>query len=189
MTSSQDRSDVSDLIASQAHPAAFRRFYDRWAEPMLTYFYRRTWDGEVAADLTAETFAVAFEKRHRFRDLGRPAGAWLYGIAARELKRFRRRESTELRAVRRLGVVVPRLDDESLARIEELIDLAPLRREISRALAGLSDPDGAALQLRVIDGEPYAAVAASLGCSEGAARVRVHRALARLGSVVEGGSP
>jgi DNA-directed RNA polymerase specialized sigma24 family protein len=39
----------------------------------------------------AETFAVAFERRHRFRDVGRPGGAWLYGIAAKELSHWFRR--------------------------------------------------------------------------------------------------
>jgi hypothetical protein len=39
-------------------------------------------DAEVAADLLAETFAVAFERRRRFRDVGAPGATWIYGIAA-----------------------------------------------------------------------------------------------------------
>jgi RNA polymerase sigma-70 factor (ECF subfamily) len=185
MDAADDRSDAELLRASRHDPAAFRTFYDRWARDIMTYCYRRTWDPEVAADLTAETFAIAFEKRGRFRDLGRPAGAWLYGIAARELKRFRRRYETELRAVRRLGVRLPELDDESIARIEELVDLAPLRRALDSALVELSAADRDALRLRVIEGRPYRVVAAELGCSEGAARVRVHRALGRLRTGLE----
>jgi RNA polymerase sigma-70 factor (ECF subfamily) len=54
------RSDAELLIASRDDPAAFRELYDRWAERLLAYFYRRVLDPEVAADLLAETFAVAF---------------------------------------------------------------------------------------------------------------------------------
>lgn len=180
-----ERSDAELLSAAQVEPATFRLVYDRWAESIFGYFYRRTWDPEVAADLTAETFAIAFLKRGSFRDIGKPAGAWLYGIASRELKRFRRRSRTELRAVRRLGISMPAPTDDAFARIDELVDLGPLRRELERALSGLGRADREALRLRIIDGEPYAVVGAQLGCSEGAARVRVHRALARLGSALE----
>ncbi len=172
-------------MASRHDPAAFRTVYDRWAEPMFSYFYRRTWDPEVAADLTAETFAVAYQKRWRFKDMGRPAGAWLYGIAGRELKRFRRSKRTELRAVHKLGMVMPVAESDAFARVDELVDLGPLRRELEAALALLTAADRNALRLRVLDGEPYSTVAARLGCSEGAARVRVHRALARLGVALE----
>jgi hypothetical protein len=56
--------DAELLVASRHDPAAFRELYDRWAERLLAYFYRRVFDPEVAADLLAETFAVAFERRH-----------------------------------------------------------------------------------------------------------------------------
>jgi DNA-directed RNA polymerase specialized sigma24 family protein len=91
------------IVASRDDPQAFREFYDRWAETMLAYFCRRVRSPEVAADLLAETFAVAFEARGRFRDVGKPGGAWLYGIARKELSRYFRRQRVELRVVQRLG--------------------------------------------------------------------------------------
>jgi RNA polymerase sigma factor (sigma-70 family) len=69
------RTDAQLLLASRKDPAAFRELYDRWADRLLAYFYRGTLDPEVAADLLAETFAVAFERRARFRDVGRDGGA------------------------------------------------------------------------------------------------------------------
>jgi hypothetical protein len=36
-------------------------------------------EAEVAADLLAETFAVAYERRGTFRDIGKPGEAWLTG--------------------------------------------------------------------------------------------------------------
>jgi len=57
------RTDAELLIASRDDAHAFRELYDRWADRLLAYFYRRTLDTEVAGDLLAETFALAFERR------------------------------------------------------------------------------------------------------------------------------
>ncbi|MEN8239325.1 MAG: RNA polymerase sigma factor [Actinomycetota bacterium] len=178
-------SDAELLERSADDPAAFAALYERWVEKMLAYFYRRTWDGEVAADLTAETFAIAFTKRRRFVRTAAPGGAWLYGIASRELKRYRRRAMVEQRALRKLGIEPPAVDDESLRRIEELDEVTELRGAVIGALSTLSEMDREAVRLRVVAELPFKEVAASLGCSEGAARVRVHRALGKVASVVE----
>jgi RNA polymerase sigma factor (sigma-70 family) len=55
--------------------------------------------------------------------------------------------------------------------------LAPTLREV---VNGLPEGQRAALELRVIDEHTYDEVAARLGCTEGAARVRVLRALTTL---------
>lgn len=177
--------DAELILASHEDPHAFRELYDRFASDMLAYFYRRVFDAEVAGELLAETFAVAFERRTRFRDVGRPGGAWLYGIAAKELSHWFRRQQVERRAIRRLGVAVPSLDDESIARIESLIDVRSQRAALSEALAQIPPSEREAVGLRVVDELDYAAIADRLRCSEGAARTRVHRGLARLNTLVE----
>jgi RNA polymerase sigma-70 factor (ECF subfamily) len=177
--------DAELIVASRQDPAAFRALYDRWAERLLAYFYRRVFDAEVAADLLAETFAVVYERRGRFRDVGRPGGAWLYGIAAKELSHWFRRQEVERRAVRRLGVEVPRLDDESIARIEALADADEHREALAAALEQMSGGEREAVRLRVVGELPYAEIATRLDCSEGTARQRVHRGLARLSTLMK----
>jgi RNA polymerase sigma-70 factor, ECF subfamily len=146
--------DAELIVASRRDPAAFRELYDRWADKLLAWFYRRVFDAEVAADLLAETFAVAFERRHRFRDTGQPGAAWLYGIAAKELSHWFRHQAVERRAVRRLGIDVPALDDESIARIEALADAATHRPALTAALARMTDRERDAVQLRVVEELP-----------------------------------
>jgi len=172
-------------VASRDDPRAFRELYDRWAERLLVYFYRRVLDAEVAADLLAETFAVAFERRRRFRDVGRPGGAWLYGIAAHELSHWFRRQEVERRAVRRLGIEVPALDDDSIARIEALIDMESHRLALSAALVQMPAAERDAVEMRVVGQLGYDEIARQLSCSVGAARMRVHRGLARLNRLME----
>jgi hypothetical protein len=57
--------DEELLVANTS--AAFGEFYDRHARALLGYFARGTRDPEVAADLTAETFASAIVSQRRYQ--------------------------------------------------------------------------------------------------------------------------
>ena len=177
--------DAELIVASRRDPAAFRELYDRWADRLLAHLYRRVFDAEVAADLLAETFAVAYERRGRFRDVGKPGAAWLYGIAAKEVSHWFRTQEVERRAVRRLGLQVPQLDDESIARIEALADAESHRQALDEALGQMTGGEREAVELRVVGELPYAEIAERLDCTENTARQRVHRGLARLNNLMQ----
>ena len=53
------RGDEELLLASAGDADAFAAFYRRYADAVLAYFAVRTRRPDVAADLTAETFAAA----------------------------------------------------------------------------------------------------------------------------------
>jgi RNA polymerase sigma factor (sigma-70 family) len=179
-------SDEDLLAAAGRDPESFGLLYDRTVGDLLGWFARRTADGHVAADLTAETFAEAFVSRRRFSPRGEgSARAWLFGIARHQLGRYARRERVSARYRRKLGVPALVVDDEAAERIEARADLEGVRRELRIALAQLPDGQRDAVRLRVVDELPYAQVAQRLGCTEGAARVRVTRGLARLAEVLE----
>jgi RNA polymerase sigma-70 factor (ECF subfamily) len=181
-----DTSDEDLLARSASRPVVFAAFYERHAHQLLAFFARRTFDAEVAADLTAETFAQAFASRARFRAL-QPGGAeaWLYTIARRQLSRFLRRHRVETRARERLEIPSRQLTSEDHDRIEQLIDFEAVGRAISGALAQLSRGQRDAVVLRVIEGKSYADVASTTGCSEIAARAQVSRGLHRLRALLE----
>jgi RNA polymerase sigma-70 factor (ECF subfamily) len=186
MDSNYEGRDDADLLRRSARePEAFGVFYDRHAVTVLAYFQRRTACAESAADLTAETFATAFHTRRRYRDTGVPAIAWVLGIARHLLADSIRNERIEDRARRRLGLERAELDDEALRRIEELADLAAVRERLDAALSKLPPDSAEAVRLRVDAELPYAEVARRLGCTEGAARVRVARALTKLADSLE----
>jgi RNA polymerase sigma factor (sigma-70 family) len=179
------RSDAELLRRSARDPEAFGAFYDRHAATVLAYFQRRTACAESAADLAAETFARAFDARRRYRERGVPTIAWVLGIARHLLADSIRNERIEDRASRRLRLERVQLDDEALRRIEELADLALVRERLDAALAELPPDSVEAVRLRVDAELPYAEVARRLGCTEGAARVRVARALTKLADSLE----
>jgi RNA polymerase sigma-70 factor (ECF subfamily) len=174
------RTDAQLLAAARQDPAAFGVLYDRHAVAVLGFFARRTACPATAADLTAETFAEAYASRRRYRDTGDPATAWLFAIARHQLWGFMRRQAVDDRARRRLGITPVALDEHSYERIEELADLHALRGALQDALASLPPQQAEAIRLRVLHELSYADVAGRLGCTEGAARVRVCRGLDRL---------
>ena len=178
-------SDADLLVLAREQPEAFALLYERHAEPMLRFFVRRTLDPDSAAELTAETFAEAFASRARFTPTDAAGAAWLYGIARHQLSRFLRSGRVDGRARARLGMPRRTLDVDDYERVEELVDLRPLRRVVERALGTLSEDQRRATELRIVDGRPYAEVAAALGCSEQTARARVSRALRRLATELE----
>ena len=89
----------------------FEQLYRQHARAVHRYLARRV-GSELADDLTADTFVVAWRRRSSYDDrLGSPAG-WLYGIATNLARRHRRREDAELRwpsstAVRTITAIHP----------------------------------------------------------------------------------
>jgi RNA polymerase sigma factor (sigma-70 family) len=187
MSTSNEGGDlVAAFVAARRQPERFADVYHRQAERVLVYFARRTYDTELALDLTAETFAKAFAARASFR--GRTdaeAAAWLFAIAGREFGRYLRRGRVELKALRRLGVERPALDDADQLRIVELADLPALREVLAAELALLAPEQRAALELRVVDELPYPVVAARLDVSVETARARVSRGLRTLAGAID----
>jgi RNA polymerase sigma-70 factor (ECF subfamily) len=182
-----ERTDGELLLATAADPEAFGVLYDRHSKAVLTYLYRRTACPHTAADLTAETFAKALLGRGRFRSDQGSARPWLFGIAKHELSGFLRRRYTADRAIRRLGMTLPSLDDDSIERIESMVDAAGFSRALRTALSEMPDGMAQAVVLRVAHDLSFEEVAGRLGCSLGAARVRVCRGLLRLGHALEVG--
>lgn len=174
-------------MASGDQAVQFVAFYDRALPGLLGYFAHRTFDAQIAADLTAETLADAFASRHRFRDRGEgSASAWLYTIAQRKLGRFLRRRRVEDTARRRLGLDRLELGPDDIDRVEALIDFEQVGRTVTAAFDELRRDQREALRLRVIEGRSYAEIAGALGCSEDVVRARVSRGLKRLATQLDG---
>ncbi|HEX6699735.1 MAG TPA: RNA polymerase sigma factor [Gaiellaceae bacterium] len=174
--------DARLLADARRDPDAFRALYDRYARRIHAFFERRTGDREASLDLTAETFSKAWLARHTFRDLaGGSAGPWLFAIARRTLLASVEKRRLEHAARLRLGLMTEReaAEEEAPVWLEALAD----------ALAGLPPAQRQAVELRVVEDLSYEQVAAGLGCSPTAARIRVSRGLSGLRQALEGETP
>ena len=81
MEAADPRTDGELLVATAQDPDAFATFRSRHMQGVLAFFRRRVGPGELALELTAETFAAAFEASRRYQLRAEPACTWLYGIA------------------------------------------------------------------------------------------------------------
>jgi RNA polymerase sigma factor (sigma-70 family) len=175
------RSDARLMSDCVRDPDAFRVLYDRYAKRTFAFFERRTRDREASLDLTAETFARVWIGRARFRDLaGGSAGPWLFAIARRVLAASVEHRRIESLACEQLGLVSERHvmatpEPGWLDGIEAAFEALPLSQRH-------------AVELRVLADLSYEAAAAGLGCSPGAARIRVSRGLTALRDALEGGT-
>lgn len=162
---------------------SFDRLYAANCDPLLGYALRRTRNSDDAADVVAETFLVAWR---RLDDVppGEQARLWLYGVARRVMANQRRgeRRRSELSDRLRVDLAAGYQDPDYTG------GLAGLRT----AFTSLADADQELLSLAAWEGLDHAELAAALGCSRNAVRIRLHRARARFASALadqERGTP
>lgn len=167
----------SELIAASAHsPATFAAIFDRHFDVIHAYLQRRL-GPDLADELAAETFLVAFDGRHRFDTVHADARPWLFGIATNLLRRHRRREVRELHAYAR-SAADPVID--AFDGVEERIDASGERRHLVEGLAELSAPERDVLLLAAWADLSYPEIAAALGVPVGTVRSRLSRGRARI---------
>ncbi|HEX4733327.1 MAG TPA: RNA polymerase sigma factor [Thermoleophilaceae bacterium] len=177
-----ERDDAALLAAVAREPEAFATFYDRYADSVFAFLLTRTRRRDLAADLTAETFAAALASAARYRGTAPTAAPWLFGIARNKMLDSFRRRRVEDAARRRLGMEPLVLSDDDLAELEARLDLAQHEEWLREALASLPDEQRAALLARVVDEREYGEIAAEVACSPAVIRQRVSRGLATLRS-------
>jgi RNA polymerase sigma-70 factor, ECF subfamily len=183
------RTDAELLKAAGEDPEAFREFYDRYAVWIRSWFLRHTGAETASLDLTAETFAQAWHASRRFRDEANGSGApWLFGIARNLLRQYHKHNRIESAARARMGLDVSFADCEDYERVDERSEAGALAPLLRHALRALPAGQRRALELRIVHGLPYEAVAARLQCSQNAARLRVSRALRALTTQLRGAS-
>jgi RNA polymerase sigma factor (sigma-70 family) len=181
------RTDADLLAAAQQDPQAFREFYDRYAVWLRSWFLRNTGSESASLDLTAETFAQAWNASRRFRDMADGSGApWLFGIARNLLRQYHKHNRVESAARERMGVPMPFAESDEYERVDERSEAKALAPLLRRAMRALPREQRQALELRVVEQLPYEEVAGRLGCSQNAARLRVSRALRALTMQMKG---
>jgi RNA polymerase sigma-70 factor, ECF subfamily len=181
------RTDAELLRAASEDPQAFREFYDRYAVWIRSWFLRHTGAETASLDLTAETFAQAWHASRRFRDEANGSGApWLFGIARNLLRQYHKHNRIESAARARMGLEVSFADCEDYERVDDRSEAGALAPLLRHALRGLPAEQRRALELRIVHGLPYEAVAVRLQCSQNAARLRVSRALRALTTQLRG---
>lgn len=172
---------TSPLADSREDALAFDDFYVALSAKILDFFARRTWNWQVSLDLTAETFAKAFEKRGDFSGHSpEQAAGWLWAIARNELGAYWREQRVMSKAINRVGVDRPPLVEEEIHRVEERAAAAAVHEHLKTGLIALSLDQRQAVGMRLLQELDYEEIAGRLGVTPQVARARVSRGLRRL---------
>ncbi|GAA1505793.1 RNA polymerase sigma factor [Nocardioides humi] len=172
----QHYSDVELLaLVGRGEEAALRELVERHSGWLLLRLRRRSPDEELAHDALHDTFVAVWRNPGSFRGEG-DLGAWLWGIAIRQLiSRLRKKAppvpaSSEVIAAR--SPLVASAEDELL--------VAVAHGGVGDALKALSPELVRVLQATVIDGLTTKEAAQLLGIPQGTVKSRARIAKARL---------
>jgi RNA polymerase sigma-70 factor (ECF subfamily) len=144
---------------------------------LVGFLTRLSGNRETAEDLAQETFLRVYQSSHRYRPVGRFT-TWLYTIAYRLFIDAQRAWSSSRTAG--LDGDHGLVEDRSAATPETTAIQSDLSRRVRQEIDALPEQYRPVLILRSQKELTYAEIAGVVGCSEGAARVRMHKGLALL---------
>jgi RNA polymerase sigma-70 factor (ECF subfamily) len=181
--------DDAALVAQSVRDSAqFAVVYDRYFVEVYRYVAGRL-GRDVAEDLAAETFLIAFRKRDRFDPaLGR-VRPWLYGIATTLVGQHRREETRRYRALARAGRRVLESVESHDDRVADAVTAQRLGRQLAAALAGLGPGDRDVLLLVAISELSHQEIADALDIPYGTVGSRLNRARRALREALGGLDP
>ena len=151
---------------------AFKALFVEHYVPVLRYAERRVWEQEIAEDITADTFELAWARLQIGQDIDRP---WLFRTASFKLRDHVKRNTRK----RAAEAALERLLDEPEERMGTLDQLA-----VRSAVRSLSEREREVVMLTYWDGLSATESAAVLRCSTPAVWVALSRARTRLRDIL-----
>ncbi|MGN0065195.1 MAG: RNA polymerase sigma factor [Nocardioides sp.] len=150
---------------------ALRELVERHSPWLVQRLRRRSSDEELVASALQDTFVAVWRSAHRYRGDGQ-VGAWLWGIAIRQLAtRTRGRRAPAPVSDQLIAALVPSVrsaEDDLLTAVES--------GDLGGALAALSPELRQAIQATVIDGLTHREAARALQIPLGTLKGRVRLA-------------
>ena len=156
--------------------------YDRYSSRIYNFAYRFLRNSEAAEDATQEVFVKMLKHANQFNGEAK-LSTWLFSIAANWCRDYLRKGDNK-----------PKDSDEVLVTLPASATDSPLHRleqreneiRIQKALAVLTPDQREAILLSRYQGLSYAEIAQISGCSEGAVKTRVFRAMETLKKALAG---
>jgi RNA polymerase sigma-70 factor (ECF subfamily) len=170
------RSDEELMLAyAGGDAAALRPLFERYAPILLRLVQRQVGGAADAQDIVQQTFLQLHRARRDFRADMR-VRPWVMTIAlnlARDVLRRRGRRPEQV------------LEEETLAAVPAAASDPDVARRVRAALSGLPRDQREVIELHWFDQLSFSEIAAIVGASSGAVRVRAHRGYVALRKTLE----
>ena len=174
-------SDEERLIlrAQRGDQAAFETLYLNHLDAIYRYTFFRIGDTHEAEDMTEEVFVRAWEQLPGYRIGATRFASWLYRMAHNMTVDYYRKRPAD-------SLSEPRLARMAAGeRTEEMADTRQTSDALAQAVRKLDEVEQMVIILRFVEGLSHQETAATIGKSLEASRVIQHRALAKLGGLLE----
>ena len=156
--------------------------YDRYSGRIYNFTLRFLKNSEAAEDATQEVFVKMLKHANQFHGDAK-LSTWLFSIAANWCRDYLRKADNK-----------PKESDDVLVTLPTPVELGPDRtlerredeQRVQRALSALTPEQREAILLSRYQGLSYAEIAQIAGCSEGAVKTRVFRAMETLKKALAG---
>jgi RNA polymerase sigma factor (sigma-70 family) len=158
--------------------------YDRYSGRIYNFAFRFLRNSEAAEDATQEVFVKMLKHANQFQGDAK-LSTWLFSITANWCRDYLRKADNKTKESDDVLVTLPAptelAPDRNLERRED-------EQRVRRALESLTPEQREAILLSRYQGLSYAEIAQIAGCSEGAVKTRVFRAMETLKRVLMGES-
>lgn len=162
---------------------AFGSLYDMYVDRVYRHIYYRVGNVSDAEDLTQQAFIKAWQAIGRYKKTASPFIAWLIKISHNLVVDFYRTRKSVAEINFDTVTSEPETDPVNITETHFG------QQEIRRAINKLQGDQQQVILMRFIEGFSYREIAASLGKSEGAIRVILHRGLLKLKTILEKAEP
>lgn len=171
--------ELLELLHDEGSTQALAAIYDCYSQPVYRYLYRLLGDAAQAEDLTSEVFLKLLNALSTSRAPRDRLDGWLYRVAHNLAIDWFRQQSKRF--------TVPLNEDlasDGLAA-SALVEQKQTHRRLRKAILKLTPSQQQVIVLRFGEEMPIAEVARVMGKSEGSIKLLQHRAVKRLGKVLE----
>lgn len=154
--------------------------FDRYSARIYNFAYRFLKNSEAAEDATQEVFMKMIRYAKQFHGDAK-LSTWLFSIAANHCRDWLRKADNRIKESEETLLTIAAPSEESPERI---IERKEDEKRVQKALALLTPEQREAILLSRYQGLSYAEIAQIAGCSEGAVKTRVFRAMETLKKVL-----
>lgn len=180
MTHLSDQELMRLIQAGDVSPAA--EIFDRYSSRIYNFAYRFLRNSEAAEDATQEVFVKMLKHANQFHGDAK-LSTWLFSITANWCRDYLRKADNKAKEAEEVLYSIPApselAPDRNLERRQD-------EQMIQKALSALTPEQREAILLSRYQGLSYAEIAQISGCSEGAVKTRVFRAMETLKKALAG---
>lgn len=154
--------------------------FHRYHRFLYNFLYQMTYDRETSEDVVQNTFYRMLKYRHTFVNNGE-FKVWMFHLGRNALKDYQK--GNQRHKQDKMDAVESHASDRPLP--DEQLHNQHLQRQLQAAMTLLHEDEREVLVLSKFHELRYGEIARLLNTSEGAVKVRVHRAFSRLKTICQ----